>query len=98
MLQYANRLDDRAAEQYSETTGSRTARITETTETVPGDLFEWVIVKSRYPIPHADELIDQLRTARVFSKIDLRGGYHQIRIEPSDCAKTAFSVRINRNE
>ncbi|CAI7880692.1 unnamed protein product [Closterium sp. NIES-53] len=52
-----------------------------------------VTVKSRYPIPRADELIDQLRTARVFSKIDLRGGYHQIRVEPSDCAKTAFRTR-----
>ncbi|CAI7819598.1 unnamed protein product [Closterium sp. NIES-53] len=52
-----------------------------------------VTVKSRYPIPRADELIDQLQTARVFSKIDLRGGYHQIRFEPSDCAKTAFSTR-----
>ncbi|CAI7870615.1 unnamed protein product [Closterium sp. NIES-54] len=52
-----------------------------------------VTVKSRYPIPRADKLIDQLRTARVFSKIDLRGGYHQIRVEPLDCAKTAFRTR-----
>ncbi|CAI7873922.1 unnamed protein product [Closterium sp. NIES-53] len=49
-----------------------------------------VTVKSRYPIPRADELIDQLRTARDFLKINLRGGYHQIRVEPSDYAKTAF--------
>ncbi|CAI7836353.1 unnamed protein product [Closterium sp. NIES-54] len=49
-----------------------------------------VTVKSRYPIPRADELIDQLRTAQVFSKIDLRGGYHEIRVELSYCAKTAF--------
>ncbi|CAI7909519.1 unnamed protein product [Closterium sp. NIES-54] len=52
-----------------------------------------VTVKSRYPIPRTDELIDQLRTAQVFSKIDLRGGYHQIRVEPSECAKTTFRTR-----
>ncbi|CAI7772871.1 unnamed protein product [Closterium sp. NIES-53] len=57
-----------------------------------------VTVKSRYPIPHGNELIDQLRTARVFSKIDLRGGYHQIRVEPSDCAKTAFRTRYGSFE
>ncbi|CAI7806861.1 unnamed protein product [Closterium sp. NIES-54] len=57
-----------------------------------------VTIKSRYPIPHADELIDQLRTAWVFSKIDLRGGYHQIRVEPSDCAKTAFGTRYGSFE
>ncbi|GJP42669.1 hypothetical protein CLOM_g2208 [Closterium sp. NIES-68] len=36
-----------------------------------------VTIKSHYPIPHADELIDQFRKARIFSRIDLRGGYHQ---------------------
>ncbi|CAI7822075.1 unnamed protein product [Closterium sp. NIES-53] len=57
-----------------------------------------IAIKSRYPIPHADKLIDQLRTARVFSKIDLRGGYHQIRVEPPDCAKTAFRTRYRSFE
>ncbi|CAI7857533.1 unnamed protein product [Closterium sp. NIES-54] len=57
-----------------------------------------VTIKSQYPIPRADELIDQLRTARVFSKIDLRGGYHQIRVEPSDCAKTTFRTRYKSFE
>ncbi|CAI5464762.1 unnamed protein product [Closterium sp. Yama58-4] len=52
-----------------------------------------VTIKSRYPIPRANELIDQLRTAQVFSKIDLRGGYHQIRVNPADCPKTAFRTR-----
>ncbi|CAI7855723.1 unnamed protein product [Closterium sp. NIES-54] len=52
-----------------------------------------VTIESRYPIPRAVELIDQLRTARVFSKIDLRGGYHQIRVNPPDCPKIAFRTR-----
>ncbi|CAI7922477.1 unnamed protein product, partial [Closterium sp. NIES-54] len=49
-----------------------------------------VTIKSRYPIPRANELIDQLRTDQVFSKIDLQGGYHQIRVNPPDCPKTTF--------
>ncbi|CAI5471982.1 unnamed protein product [Closterium sp. Yama58-4] len=57
-----------------------------------------VTIKSHYPIPRADELIDQLRTARVFSKIDLRGGYHQIRVNPPDCPKTAFRTRYGSFE
>ncbi|CAI7882204.1 unnamed protein product [Closterium sp. NIES-54] len=57
-----------------------------------------VTVKSRYPIPRADELIDQQRPARVFSNIYLLGGYHQIRVEPSDCAKTAFRTRYGSFE
>ncbi|GJP47045.1 hypothetical protein CLOM_g6276 [Closterium sp. NIES-68] len=52
-----------------------------------------VAIKSRYPIPLADELIDQLRGARYFSKIDLRGGYHRIRVFADDCHKTAFRIR-----
>ncbi|CAI7838091.1 unnamed protein product [Closterium sp. NIES-53] len=62
-----------------------------------------VTIKSRYPIPRtagqvevtikSGALIDQLRIARVFSKIDLHGGYHKIRVEPSYCAKTAFRTR-----
>ncbi|CAI7807338.1 unnamed protein product [Closterium sp. NIES-54] len=57
-----------------------------------------VTIKSRYHIPRADELVDQLQTARVFSKIDLRGGYHQIMVEPSDCVKTAFRTRYGSFE
>ncbi|GJP86207.1 hypothetical protein CLOP_g16259 [Closterium sp. NIES-67] len=52
-----------------------------------------VTIKSRYPIPCTDELIDNLREARYFSKIDLRGGYHQIRVFVGDCHKTVFRTR-----
>ncbi|GJP52823.1 hypothetical protein CLOM_g11911 [Closterium sp. NIES-68] len=52
--------------------------------------LNWVTIKSRYPIPRADELIDQLRGAKFFSKIDLQGGYHQIRVNEAHCYKTAF--------
>ncbi|CAI7860523.1 unnamed protein product [Closterium sp. NIES-53] len=57
-----------------------------------------VTIKSRYPIPQADELINQLRTAWVFSKIDLQRGYHQIRVNPLDCPKTAFQTRYGSFE
>jgi len=50
-------------------------------------------VKNKYPLPRIDELFDQLQGARVFSKIDLRSGYYQLRIKPSDVAKTAFRSR-----
>ncbi|GJP47149.1 hypothetical protein CLOM_g6376 [Closterium sp. NIES-68] len=55
-------------------------------------------IQSRYPIPRADDLLDQLRGARFYSKIDLRGGYHQIRVFANDCHKTTFRTRYGSYE
>jgi hypothetical protein len=52
-----------------------------------------VTIKNKYPLPRIDILFDQLAGVRVFSKVDLRSGYHQIKIHPEDVPKTAFSTR-----
>jgi hypothetical protein len=57
-----------------------------------------VTVKNKYPLPCIEDLFDQMRGARVFSKIDLRSGYHQIKIRPSDIPKTAFSTQYGLYE
>ena len=57
-----------------------------------------ITVKNRYPLPRCDELFDQLRGVHVFSKIDLRSGYHQIRIAAEDVQKTAFRTRYGHYE
>ncbi|GJP49090.1 hypothetical protein CLOM_g8351 [Closterium sp. NIES-68] len=57
-----------------------------------------VTIKSPYPIPRADELIDQLREAKFFSKIDMRGSYHQIRVNKTSYYKTAFRTRYGSYE
>ena len=49
-----------------------------------------VAIKNRYPLPHIDDLFDQLKGVVVFLKIDLRLGYHQVRIKEEDIYKTAF--------
>jgi hypothetical protein len=60
--------------------------------------LNYVIVKNKYPLPWIDILFDQLSRAKVFSKIDLRSGYHQIKINPQDIPKTAFSTRYGLYE
>jgi hypothetical protein len=57
-----------------------------------------VTIKNKYPLPPIDVLFDQLAGARVFSKIDLRSGYYQIKIRPRDIPKTAFSTRYGLYE
>ena len=52
-----------------------------------------VTIKNRYPLPRIDDLMDQLVGARVFSKIDLRSGYHQIKVKDEDMQKTTFRTR-----
>ena len=55
-------------------------------------------VKNRYALPHIDDLLDQLNGAKVFTALDLAQGYHQIRITPEDCPKTAFRTPMGHYE
>ena len=57
-----------------------------------------VTIKNRYPLPRIDDLFDHLRGARVYSKIDLRTGYHQLRVRETDIPKTVFRTRYGHFE
>ena len=57
-----------------------------------------VTIKNRYPLRRIDDLFDQLREARVYSKIDLRTGYHQLRVRELDIPKIAFRTRYGHFE
>ena len=50
-------------------------------------------IKNRYPLPRIDDIFDQIRVATIFSKIDLRSGYHQVRIKDEYIFKTSFRTR-----
>jgi hypothetical protein len=61
-------------------------------------LLNAVTIKNKYPLPCIDILFDQLAGAQVFSKIDLRSGYHQIKIHAEDIPKTTFMMRYGLYE
>ncbi|GKD56002.1 hypothetical protein Tco_1289389 [Tanacetum coccineum] len=55
-------------------------------------------MKNRYPLPRINDLFDQLQGSSIYSKIDLRSGYHQLRVREEDIPKTAFKTRYGHYE
>ena len=64
------------------------------------DYRQWnrVMIQNRYLLPRIDDFFDQLRGARVYPKIDLRAGYHQLRVRDTDIPKTVFRTRYGHYE
>ena len=54
-------------------------------------------VKNKYPLPRIEDLFDQLQGSSYFSKIDLRSGYHQLKVRKQDIEKTAFRTRCRNH-
>ena len=57
-----------------------------------------ITIKNKYPLPLMDEMFDRVTGAKFFTKLDLRSGFHQIRIDDADCEKTAFRTRYGSFE
>jgi len=57
-----------------------------------------ISIKNRYPLPRINDLFDQLKGSCIFSKIDLRSGYHQLKIKPKDVTKSAFRTKSGHFE
>ena len=57
-----------------------------------------VTIKNKYPLPRIDDLFDQLNGARVFYKLDLQSGYHQLKVKKEDIQKTTFIARYGHYE
>jgi hypothetical protein len=57
-----------------------------------------VTIKNRYPLPRIDDLLNQLQGVRLFSKIDLRSGYHQVRVKKEDIPKTTLKTHYGHHE
>lgn len=61
-------------------------------------LVNAITIKNRYPLPRIDDLMDQVQGAKIFSKIDMAAGFHQVRMAETDCHKTAFSTKFGHYE